>query len=105
MEHNRIAAYQRVQPSGGTVALVTTLGLASGEILTYLEQHGTTAIRRLIRELSWPAPVVLMAVGALIRAGLIRATQHDLEVLVEPERAWTIPLQATAQPVPEVRGG
>lgn len=68
----------------GGRSLMTPLGIAGGEILTYLEEHGATAMRRLIRELAWPAPVVMMAVGALIREGLVCATQHDLEVILEP---------------------
>ena len=69
-------------------ALMTSLGLIGGEVLTVLEAHGATPMRRLIRELEWPAPMVLMAVGSLIREGLVRATQHDLEVILEPERTW-----------------
>ncbi len=105
MDRNRVAVYQEDQTLHSRVAVITMLGLASGEILTYLERHGTTAVRRLIRDLSWPAPVVLMAVGALIRDGLVRATQHDLEVILEPERTWTIPLPALTSPAPEVWGG
>ena len=106
MDRNRVAAYQQEeQLDRSRTALITTLGLACGEILTHLEQHGTTAVRRLVRELSWPAPVVLMAVGALIREGLIRATQHDLEVILEPERTWTIPLPSTRGRAAALAGG
>ncbi len=66
--------------------LMTTLGIVEGDILTYLERFGTTTMRQLIRELEWPAPMVMMAVGALIREGLIRALRHELEVVVEPVR-------------------
>ncbi|MBI4341061.1 MAG: hypothetical protein HY598_02120 [Candidatus Omnitrophica bacterium] len=86
---NRIAGY-------GTDAgapLMTTLGIVSGEILTDLEQHGPATLRYLIRELNWPVPVVMMAVGALIREGLIQARQHELEILIELRREWA-PLQA-----------
>ena len=68
-------------------SLMTRLGLVEGEVLTYLEEHGTTALRRLVRGLEWPAPLVMMGVGALIRGGLVRATQHDLEVLLEARPA------------------
>ena len=63
-------------------SLMTPLGLIGGEVLTDLETHGATSLRRLIRELEWPAPMVMMAVGALIREGLVRAVQHDLEVIL-----------------------
>ena len=92
-------AWRPVPPS-----LMTTLGVIEGEALTYLEQHGATPLRRLVRELEWPAAMVMMAVGALVREGLIRATQHDLEVVVEPNRSW-IPTALVQDPVPKVWGG
>ena len=71
-----------------SASLMTPLGVIEGEILTYLEQRGATALRRLIRELEWPAPLVMMAVGALVRDRLVRAARHDLEIIVEPDRSW-----------------
>lgn len=64
--------------------LITTLGLIEGEVLTFLEDHGATTLRGLIRELEWPARMVMMAVGALVREHLVRAAQHELEVILEP---------------------
>jgi hypothetical protein len=64
--------------------LITTLGLIEGEVLTVLEDHGATTLRGLIRELEWPARMVMMAVGALVREHLVRATQRELEMVVEP---------------------
>jgi hypothetical protein len=43
-------------------------------------------MRQLIRKSEWQAPMVIMAVGALIREGLVRGIQHDLEVIVESSR-------------------
>ncbi|MBI1952636.1 MAG: hypothetical protein HYT90_05645 [Candidatus Omnitrophica bacterium] len=83
-EWKKPAAEQPQAPS-----LMTRLALVEGEVLTYLEDRGTTTLRRLIRDLEWAAPLVMMGVGALIRAGLVRATQHDLEVLVEARRVAT----------------
>ena len=86
-------------------SLMTPLGLIEGEVLTYLETHGATTLRRLIRELEWSAPMVMMAIGALVREGLVRAIQHDLEVIVEAETSPSR-LQAMRQErVPEVWGG
>ena len=70
----------------GGRALVTSLGIIEGEVLLYLDVSGATTVRRLIRELEWPAPMVTMGVGALIREGLVRARQHELEVIIEPRR-------------------
>jgi len=69
--------------SPGGIPLITSLGLIEGEVLTYLEQHGATRLRGLVRELEWPARMVMMAVGALIREGLVRGVQHELEIIVE----------------------
>ena len=66
-----------------SASLMTPLGLISGDVLTYLEERGATTVRRLVRELEWPSQMIMMAVGSLIREGLVRAAQHDLEVIVE----------------------
>ena len=66
----------------GGMSVLTELELAEGDVLMYLERFGTTALRRLVRELDWPAGLVMMAIGALIREGLVRATRHELEVLL-----------------------
>lgn len=72
-------------------SLITPLGLVAGDVLSYLEEHGVTPLRRMVRELPWTSPMVMMAVGALIREGLIEADQHELEVVLsvlrEPEPA------------------
>ena len=72
------------------IPLVTTLGLIEGEVLTFLEDHGATTLRGLARELKGPARMVMMAVGALIREHLIRATQRELEVILEPLTGSTL---------------
>jgi hypothetical protein len=94
-----------MEAEGMAASLMTPLGWAEGEVLTYLERHGATPVRRIIRELEWPAPMIMMAVGALVREGLVQATRHDLEVIVEPNRAWTPRVDAAVEPVPEVWGG
>jgi uncharacterized membrane protein len=64
-------------------SLMTPLGLVEGEVLAYLDRQGIATLRRLNQQLGWPAYMVMMAVGALIRAGLVRGIQHDLEVVVK----------------------
>ena len=71
--------------------LMTVLGLVEGDALTYLEEQGSTTLRRLIRELDWPATLVTMAVGALIRQGLARGVRHELEIIIEPRRKRRLP--------------
>lgn len=101
---NRISRYLR-QPGSADTSLMTILGVISGEILTQVEQQGQSTLRQLIRDLPWPAPLVTMAVGSLIREGLIKASQLELEVLIEPKREW-VPKQAEdSAEAPEVWGG
>ena len=61
---------------------MTPIGVAEGEVLSFLDEHGTVAIRRLVQQLEWPAPIVLMGVGALIRDGLACVRQHGAEMVV-----------------------
>ena len=68
----------------GNQTLVTSLGIIEGEVLLHLDINGATPVRRLIRDLEWPASLVTMAVGALIREGLVQADRHELEVILEP---------------------
>ncbi|PIQ83442.1 MAG: hypothetical protein COV75_07345 [Candidatus Omnitrophica bacterium CG11_big_fil_rev_8_21_14_0_20_63_9] len=69
-------------------SLMTPLGLAAGEVLIEIEWSGAATLRQLIRKLDRPVYLVMMAVGVLIRQGLVRATQRELEVLVEPILEW-----------------
>lgn len=64
--------------------LITTLGLVEGDVPAFLEDHGATTLRGLIRELEWPSRMVMMAVGALVRERLVRAAQRELKVILEP---------------------
>ncbi|MBI3996979.1 MAG: winged helix-turn-helix domain-containing protein [Candidatus Omnitrophica bacterium] len=80
---------------------MTQIGVLEGEVLAFLDEHGSTSMRRLTRELDGPSPLIMMAIGALVRQGLIRVVQHDLEVIFEPIETMS---QAT-EPIPEVWGG
>ncbi len=64
-------------------SLMTPLGIVSGEVLLFIEKNGTTTLRNLIHELPWPATLIVMGVGVLIRNGLVQGVQHDLEVTLE----------------------
>ena len=63
-------------------SLMTSLGLMEGEVLTYLEEHGATMLRELIRKLGRSTAMVMMGVGALIREGLVEGSQQDVNVMV-----------------------
>ncbi len=68
----------------GAASLMTPLGIIEGEALAQLESSGPTSLRTLIRRLNWPSRYVTMAVGALVREGLVRARELELDVIVEP---------------------
>lgn len=101
---NRLEQYPRQTGSAGA-SLMTMLGIVSGEILTRLEQQGQVTVRQLARDLPWPTSLVMMAVGSLIREGLIQANQLELEIVVEPRREWIPPQKAESVSAPEVWGG
>ena len=73
-----------VGAGAGSTPLVTMLGVVEGDILNFLETHGTLTLRRLIRMVEWPTMMVVMGVGALIREGLVHAVRRELEVVLEP---------------------
>lgn len=57
---------------------MTPLGVVEGEVLEYLDRHRMTTLQQLSRALASPSYLVMMAVGALIRAGLVRGVQDHL---------------------------
>jgi len=67
-------------------SLMTPLGVVEGEVLAYLDGHRIVTLRHLNRTLASPPYLVMMAVGALIRAGLVRGVQNDLDVILKPRR-------------------
>ena len=68
-------------------SLMTPLGVVEGEVLTYLDGHTPqVTLRQLNQELGWPAYLVMMAVGSLIRSGLVRGIRHNLDVVVKPRK-------------------
>ena len=98
----------RREASGTEGPLVKSLGLVEGEILAQVRVGGPTTLRGLMRALNWPARMVLMAVGALLHAGLVEAEERELEVVIRtaaqpcpaPEEA-----EGANERVPEVWGG
>ena len=69
------------------VLLITLLGMVEGEMLTYLEAHGATALSNLARTLEWPTPLIVMAAGALIRQGLAQGVKSQRGTLLAPQAA------------------
>lgn len=70
-------------------SVITLLGVVQGEILEALESHGPMSLYRLIQSQDRPASTVTMAVGALIREGLVGGNEPRLHAIahVEPHPA------------------
>ncbi len=66
--------------------IMAVLGVVEGEILERLESSGPMPLYRLIQAQEQPASLVMMAVGALIRQGLLTGNEHRLELVREPWR-------------------
>lgn len=81
MKNMTIAAAAALEEASDT-SVDTTLGLISGEILLSLETCGPVPARELLEKLQWPAELVYMAVGSLIRRRMIGAAFHQDEVIV-----------------------
>ncbi len=65
-----------------TASIITSLGLLSGEILLYLDVHRKATAGQLSKELGWAVPMVMMAIGTLIRQGLVLARPSNLEIMI-----------------------
>ncbi len=78
----------------GRGSLMTPLGLATGEVWIEVDALGAITLRQLVRKLDWPVQLVMLGVGVLLWQGLVRATQRELEVLVEPIPEWSRVVQA-----------
>ena len=64
-------------------SLMTELGVIEGEILSWLESEGEVSTRCLVRQMPWPSRHVMMAIGALIRQGLARGFERELDITVQ----------------------
>lgn len=84
MESSSAETHDNVTQEPRGASLLTQLGLAEGDVLTYVETSGAKSLRRVIRDSPWSSSMVLMAVGALIRERLIQGVQHELDVIVAP---------------------
>lgn len=62
--------------------LMTRLGIVEGEILQALETNGDLTLHRLMEILEWQPCEIAMAVGSLLRQGLIRSVEMGEEVFL-----------------------
>ena len=66
--------------------LFTTIGLAEGEILNFMEGKGDVALTDIVQHLdAVPWSTIIMGIGALIREGLIAYKGQNQYVLLTTE--------------------
>ena len=67
--------------------LFTTIGLAEGEILNFMEGKGEVALTDIVHHLDWvPWSTIIMGIGALIREGLIAYKGQNQYVLLDSKK-------------------
>ena len=67
--------------------LFTTIGLAEGEILNFMEGKGEVALTDIVQHLDGvPWSTVIMGIGALIREGLIAYKGQNQYVLLDSKK-------------------
>lgn len=75
--------WQKMNATRNDASLMTPIGIAEGDMLFYLEQKGTAYLGDMATHLEWPKPVMMLAAGALIRNGLIKARRYDNHIVLE----------------------
>ena len=67
--------------------LFTTIGLAEGEILNFMEGKGDVPLTDIVKHLNWiPWSTIIMGIGALIREGLIAYKGQNKYVLLDSKK-------------------
>lgn len=65
------------------VSLMTKLGLLEGVILEKIEESKMVTLQELMVALHGNPCIITMAVGSLIRQGVIRSSEHGQDVFLE----------------------
>ena len=80
-----LSRYKRKQ-AAAQQGLFTTIGLAEGEILNFMEGKGEVALTDIVQHLdAVPWSTIIMGIGALIREGLIAYKGQNQYVLLTTE--------------------
>jgi DNA-binding MarR family transcriptional regulator len=74
------------EPAMKNTNLIITIGIIEGEILTYLENSGKATMAELTRDLEWPSSFLWMALGALVKGGLVLTEKHELDMVIYPAK-------------------
>ena len=63
--------------------LMTRIALVEGNVLERLENEKIIILRELIKDLDWEPCAISMAVGSLMRQGMIECTEYNQDVFIE----------------------
>ncbi len=73
----------RLCSQDGFAHLMTRLTFIEGEILEKLDEDTIVALRELMEKLEWEPCAVTMAVGSLVRQGLVKCDEYGKDVFIE----------------------
>ena len=62
---------------------MTRIALVEGNVLERLENEKIIILRELIKDLDWEPCAISMAVGSLMRQGMIECTEYNQDVFIE----------------------
>ncbi len=76
--------WEKITLSNDDFSLTTSLGLAAGAVLNYLEKNGPSKLWEMTAQINeWPAVVVIMSVGGLARERLIHVKKRHRGIVLE----------------------
>ena len=67
-------------------SLMTSVGLVSGAVLLHLEEWGLATLHELLESVEGSVETMLMAIGALLREGLIEAYGSGRSLVITTAR-------------------
>jgi len=86
----KVSCKQGIEPECGRLCshdnsthLMTRLALVEGSILERLESEKIMGLRELMEELEWEPCVLTMAIGSLVRQGVIQCAEYGEDVFIE----------------------
>ncbi len=66
--------------------MITQIGIVAGEIWSFLDDHGKTNLKQLIKKIDKPEQLILMSLGWLTRENHIIVTKRKNHYLVDLKR-------------------
>lgn len=78
------AEWEKITASQDDYELTMSLSLAAGAVLDYLERNGQARLWEMSLDIKeWPAVLIIMSVGVLVRERLVRVRKRHRGIIVE----------------------